>query len=347
VKHIWPISICALLLGAAAPPEDAFDKGPDWIKRPSSDDLMSVWPRDAMRRGLGGKAKIACVVSLQGGLRGCKVVSETPAGAGFGMAVIALTPQFLMRPAMKDGKPVLATVTIPINFEKPSAPTGSHLAGGGELMGRTVLSGVIWSGAPSYAEVAAAYPEKARKVQAAGKAALVCTLKADGHLASCDVIAEEPKGLGFGSAARSLAPRFVGPTVLADGRATRGMQVQIPFTFAADMLDPQTRLIGRPKWTRLPKGEEVISSYPPEAVKAGVKGARVVMSCGVTGDGRLDLCKTESEDPVGLGFGGAALALAKTFQVQLWTSEGLPTAGGQLRVPIRYQLPETGPGGSQ
>ncbi|UTP38731.1 TonB family protein [Phenylobacterium sp. LH3H17] len=323
--------------------DEGFDEEPNWIRRPSPEDLMGVWPRDAMRQGLGGKAKIACVVTLQGALRDCVVVSESPAGAGFGAAAIAITPQLMMTPAIKGGQPVLAKVTIPINFEKPLVPTGSHLPGGGVALARTMLSGVTWTGAPTYAQVAAAYPEKARKGQAAGKSILVCRFKSEGRVGSCEVIAEEPKSQGFGSAAKTLAPRFQGPSQLADGQPTLGMEVQIPFVFAAEMLDPQKRVIGRPKWTRLPKGEDVVSGYPPAAAKAGVKGGRVIIECEVAAEGRLAACATESEDPVGLGFAAAALELSKTFQVQLWTADGLPTVGGQIRVPIRYQLPNAPP----
>ena len=47
------------------------------------------------------------------------------------------------------------------------------------------------------------------------------------------------------------------------------------------------------------------------------------------------------EQPAGLGFGAAAVALSSAFQVTAWTAEGLPTIGGKIRVPIRYEAPET------
>ncbi len=37
------------------------------------------------------------------------------------------------------------------------------------------------------------------------------------------------------------------------------------------------------------------------------------------------------------------MALAKDFQVSVWTPEGLPTVGGLVRVPIRYQMGSSDP----
>ncbi|WP_411288240.1 hypothetical protein [Phenylobacterium sp.] len=49
-------------------------------------------------------------------------------------------------------------------------------------------------------------------------------------------------------------------------------------------------------------------------------------------------CKAQSEDPAGLGYAGAALALARTFRLAVWSDEGLPTIVGTVRVPIRFDL---------
>jgi hypothetical protein len=46
-----------------------------------------------------------------------------------------------------------------------------------------------------------------------------------------------------------------------------------------------------------------------------------------------------SEEPAEFGFGQAALALAPHFRLSVWTEQGLPTVGGRVTLPIRYQLP--------
>jgi hypothetical protein len=48
-------------------------------------------------------------------------------------------------------------------------------------------------------------------------------------------------------------------------------------------------------------------------------------------------CTVQRQSPEGLGFGDAALALSGLFQVSVWTDEGLPTVGGRVSVPIRYE----------
>lgn len=328
---------------AIAGPVAAGETAADWLKGPTPEDLLTVWPRDAYKRGYGGKAIIACQVSVQGALRECAVESESPAGAGFGSAAVALTPQFLMKPATRDGIPVVSAVRIPVIFPTPEVPTGTLLRGAGFYtnMARVSLSDIPWTAAPSYAQVAAAYPEKARAKQVGGRATLSCTFKAGGRIGSCDTVAEEPKGHGFAAAAKSLTGNFVGPTTLSDGSDTAGMDMQIPFTFAVEMLVPDKRVMGKPQWRALPTGSDFAKVYPAAAAAAGIQGARVVMLCEVGAEGRLTGCLVESEDPRGLGFDQAALALATAFQVKTWTAEGLPTVGGKIRLPIRYQPPQT------
>jgi len=327
---------------AIAYPAAAAETAVDWLKGPTPEDLMTVWPREALKKGYGGRAVIACQVSLQGALRECSVESESPAGAGFGSAAIALTPQFVMKPATRDGRPVVGAVRIPVIFPTPEISTGTLLRGVGVYtsMAGVNLSDVLWSTAPTYAEVAAAYPEKAREKQIGGRATLSCSFKVGGRLGSCDTVAEEPKGRGFASAGRSLAKSFVGPSTLADGRSTVGMETQIPFTFAVEMLAPDKRVMGKPQWRAMPTGAEFAKAYPAAATKAGVQGARVVMLCQVGAEGRLTGCSVESEDPKGFGFDQAALGLAGSFQLKIWTPEGLPAIGGTIRLPIRYQAPQ-------
>jgi hypothetical protein len=68
--------------------------------------------------------------------------------------------------------------------------------------------------------------------------------------------------------------------------------------------------------------------------------ARVVLNCTVAAGGALNGCQTESENPLGYGFGQGALALTDKVRVSIWSNEGLAVVGGKLRVPIRYDLKE-------
>jgi TonB family protein len=333
---------------------------PDWLVRPTSSQLLAVWPVDAVRKGLNGRVMIHCRVSRQGALFGCEVDSESPPGEGFGAAALALTPQFVMKPATRDGQPAESQVEIPINFsglepthpqQGPQVVTGSRIPGDAHAASVAgaqqdphdrIVSSVRWLEAPSYAQVVAGYPAKASAAKVGGHVALNCRFGAEGRLSSCDVISEIPSGYGFGAAARALARDFVGPSIDAGGTPLIYAAVQVAFTFAPEMLSGQAPVIGKPLWTRLPDTVAVAQGFPAAAVAAHVSTGHVMLECGIGAEGRLDDCSVARQDPPGLGFDKAALELAPLFQVSVWTDEGLPTVGGRISVPFRYEAP-TGP----
>lgn len=341
----FAVLLAAVALGAAPPQAGAQDRPPDWLKKPSMQDLMGVWPVEAMRTGQGGKATISCAVTVQGALRDCRIVSESPARQGFGSAGLTLTPQLVMRPALKDGKPVESRVAIPITWPSMGRPTGSNIPGPGPLAGipERVISGVRWSQAPSVSDVLAAYPEKARRDKVGGRATLDCVLTKTGAINHCHILQEEPSLHGFGGAALRLSKTFVGPTADGAGAPLVGVHVQVPFVFAAEMLESAAPVIGKPQWTALPRGADLVGVYPPEAAKAGILKARVVLTCAVAPGGALADCAVASEEPGGYGLGKATVGLAGTFRLSVWSVEGLPTVGGTVRVPIRFDLTDAPP----
>lgn len=66
--------------------------------------------------------------------------------------------------------------------------------------------------------------------------------------------------------------------------------------------------------------------------------ARVVINCLVGPGGVLVDCRTDAEEPSGYGFGAGAASLSGKFRLGVWTAEGLPSVGGRVSVPIRYDL---------
>ena len=330
----------APLLAAEKPNSEA-----DWIKRPTSEDLMSVWPTEALRRSIGGKATISCTVTVQGMLRACQVVAESPQGAGFGSAALTLSRQFLMKPARENGAPVESVVSIPINFAVPTAETGSYLPPkfAPPLKRDRVYNRIPWKLAPSLDDMLAAYPAKAKAAKVGGTASLDCRLNKTGGISGCDILREAPQGYGFGAAARSLRDRFSGPLVDSQGETLATARVTLAFAFPVTALEGSASGIGRPQWTALPTPADMAAVMPAAAAKAGVYKARVVMECQVVAEGALAGCAAQTETPAGLGYGDAAIRLASAFRLSVWTDEGLPSIGGKVRVPIRFDLDTTAP----
>ncbi len=100
---------------------------------------------------------------------------------------------------------------------------------------------------------------------------------------------------------------------------------------------PVEGVITNPTWTRLPTAEDLARYYPPQATIAGVNG-RAVMTCLVTAEGSVSDCQVVDETPPGLGFGGAAVAMAPLFRMTPRALDGEPVGGARVTIPIRFVI---------
>jgi len=82
-----------------------------------------------MEAGKGGRVKLSCKVTVTGVLSGCKVASKTPPGLGFGQAALAVVPQMLMSPVIKDGRPA-AGAHLRLAAPLARHPVGRAVRGG-------------------------------------------------------------------------------------------------------------------------------------------------------------------------------------------------------------------------
>ncbi len=96
--------------------------------------------------------------------------------------------------------------------------------------------------------------------------------------------------------------------------------------------------ITNPDWVARPNGDDVGRYYPRLAQAIELSG-RSVLRCNVTAIGGLKDCQIVSEQPLGLGFGQAAVAMAALFRMKPQAIDGAPVDGGEVRIPIRFEMP--------
>lgn len=328
---IVAIALAAIAVGASstfaeapATPEPVMIGQPDWLRRPSAEDIEKFYPASAAAAG--GTAELQCRVTARGTLDGCEVTAESPAGRGVGAAALALASIFVMRPAMINGQPVGgATVRIPIRFGAgQSAPS------------ITVSTGLAWEQTPTAEDVTAAFPAHPKGGISEGHVLLRCRVKKDRSLTSCDVTSEDPRGSGFGAAARGLAGKFKVSQDDPTMRRVRELYVDLPFDFRS-LGGPPTEIYD-PTWLKGPDPQMAGKLFPLAAITAGYRTGLGIVQCTVRHDGGLSDCTVVGEDPPELGFGEVALAAAKVMTMNPWTKQGLPVDGAKIRMPIRLNL---------
>jgi len=103
----------------------------------------------------------------------------------------------------------------------------------------------------------------------------------------------------------------------------------------AGPLTAERPMVTQPAWVQRPSGEDIgrvtpFLEHPPEEV-------HVLMVCRITAEGGLEACTIRSEDPPGLGYGPAALAVAQFFRMPPVDELGRPVAGRMVQIPIIWK----------
>jgi TonB family protein len=193
-----------------------------------------------------------------------------------------------------------------------------------------LVTPTAWIAAPTAAQMAAAYPAKAKAEGVGGDVELACTAMRSGALKDCEVLSETPRGYGFSSAARTLARSIQVAGV------PNGAEVRVPISFPAPMAKGEVATIKTPLWAALPSVQDLQAAVPK--TENGPNEVRVVLVCDVQAGGSLSGCVVDREEPAGQGFGPAIQAIGSKFKVNLMSAEGAPAVGAKVRVPVRIDL---------
>ncbi|WP_141653070.1 TonB family protein [Phenylobacterium immobile] len=180
----------SVLFAGSHPPSAVAQFRYNYRTVPSRGSIDAVWPIEARRAGLTGSAAMVCDIERDKPAN-CKIISEHPAGQGFGDGLLRLGVVMSLWPMTPRGcmayfNHMVFSVDWPLNPEAPRATR--------------------W---PNEREMGAAFPAAAWKAQQKGEAVLDCAVSESGALADCRIAHEAPEGYGFGAALLSLTPKMV------------------------------------------------------------------------------------------------------------------------------------------
>lgn len=317
--------LAACLAGAA---QAQVVVNPDWARQPTDEEMGRYYPEEAIDRSVSGSVVLICQVMVTGRLQNCTAARESPAGMGFGAAVVKLAEEvFRMKPQTIDGKPVDgATIRIPVRLVSPT------------MSARAVVDEAVWAQAPSFEDMAAVWPAAMGDL-AVGTAVLRCRVGSEADLRNCTIAGQTPKDAPFGEAARRLIGKFRLKATAEELKKFGDADIAVSFRFYNPATPAgQAKKVEKPDWIVRIDPDKVVALYPPAAADAGVKEGVGVADCLVAPDGRMTDCKVARETPESLGFGPAAVMAVSLMQMDPWTPEGRPVAGARVKVPIKFSL---------
>jgi TonB family protein len=309
--------------GASAALAQDDDWRPDFIKTSTEAQMLAVFPQQARDEGVSGKVLLECAAGAKGELTNCTVLKEDPAGQGFGEAALKLSVHGQVKTTDRKGVSIVG---------RPFKLTMRFVAPGD--------ANPKWMTRPTGDMLASVYPRAALQKGVDGRAVINCGVTVEGFLSTCQIVSEEPEGLGFGAAALQLAPQFRLTPKIDNGKPVAS-RVDIPVNWSGlqDLrltMGKRMRAIVDPPWTEVPTAQEVRAAWPE---KQTVKAGSATIRCRLTAGGKLKDCETLTETPKRAGFGWAAENLAKRFTMRMTPQLAAEIADFAVDIPFRFRNP--------
>ncbi|MBV9995457.1 MAG: TonB family protein [Caulobacteraceae bacterium] len=282
-------------------------------------DILAYYPPAAKSGGVSGSATLSCGLTEHGGFTGCNLVSEDPAGHGFGAAALAMAAKAVGDQGVELPPDRRGPETVTFRF------TASPLSIQPDVLNHrpAVITHPDWVHQPSADDVTEYYPAAAVRTSMGGRAILECGVGIDELLEYCVVREETPEGYGFGDAALRLSHLFKMRPMTRDGVPVAGAKVVIPIHFQMP-----------PDVVPAPLPDELLLAYYPAAARAARISGSATVSCERTEHGGLTGCSLVSEAPAAHDFGQAALAIAaKAVEGQ----ELAPSDRGPMKITFSFQ----------
>jgi len=194
---------------------------PIWSQAPTLAQVAAAFPQQDVGKIDFGYAILRCRVKLDGLLTNCRTFVNGPDDGAFKPAARKLADDFKLSVADYDPADLKgASVDIPIAFVAPGKPTPK-------------LTSPQWVRTLDPAALAAVYPSKAAAAGISrGSGVVRCRATHDGRLADCQVVSEDPVGLGFGEAGLKAADGIAMNPWTLDGAPVDDAVIELPITLA-------------------------------------------------------------------------------------------------------------------
>ena len=189
--------------------------------------MLEFYPAQAKAAGVAGSATLSCKMSPHGALRVCTVVSESPAGSGFGEAAMRIAAASMEWPSISLTTDQMAqSRSINLTFKPSPGAIEPNL-----LVPFKYIEDPRWTRMPTGEGFANLYPEWAASYNLSGQTVSACLVTAAGKLDDCQVISERPTGAGFGGAAIKVLHLFRMGPLNSLGLPVDGSLVIMPVNF--------------------------------------------------------------------------------------------------------------------